>query len=629
LSDAVNTEPDPESHDVVDRASTSAGDSVDLRVLIGVGVFAFALRALYIWQAWSHPAVRIPVIDAEAYRARALQILEGDWLGEAVYYLDPLYPFFLALVYAVVPEDSIFVLFAQAALDACSAVLLMVVARRVFDGPTALVAGGIAATYSIFFYYSALLLKAPLMIFLMVAALHFVLRAADADRPARWIPAGIFLGLAALTRGNSLLFAPALGLWILIQGKGDLGRRWLSGILLAAGLLAAILPVSIRNYVVGDDLVLLNSQAGQNFYIGHFDGAQTGAYEAPPFLRPNPVFEESDFSNEARRRTGRDDMKPSEISNFWLKEGFAEITADPARFLVHSGKKILVLLNGYEIPDNASFDYFKREVGGLLALPLPGFAFVLPLAMAGLLLSYRRPLVIVLALFVVTYSAGIVLFFNLSRLRLPIVPALIILAAFAVVEGVRLFRVQAWKRLIAPVIALAIFIPITQLDLIDQNMGVRYVNMGVGYLTKSEGFWTSADFLLKAGQDDEAAPLVSQSFEYRRLAEEQFARALVESPNYARAARALRRSLVTGAILLEHLGRKDEFLMAARQLRKRYPRFVGSYVLLGKAHAAKGNIDAARGAFNQALRLEPGHAETIRELAALQAQSSTGSGSER
>ena len=70
-------------------------DAIDLRVLIGVGVFAFALRALYIAQAWSHPAVRIPVIDAEAYRARALQILEGDWLGDAVYYLDPLYPFFL------------------------------------------------------------------------------------------------------------------------------------------------------------------------------------------------------------------------------------------------------------------------------------------------------------------------------------------------------------------------------------------------------------------------------------------------------------------------------------------------------------------------------------------------------
>jgi len=624
LSDAAKSELDPESEEAFERAGSATRGSVDLRVLIGVGVFAFALRAIYIAQAWSHPAVRIPVIDAEAYRARALQILEGDWLGDAVYYLDPLYPFFLALVYAVVPEDSIYVLFAQAALDACSAVLLTVVARRVFDGPTAIVAGVIAATYSIFFYYSALLLKAPLMIFLMVAALYFVTRAADADRPSRWIPAGFFLGLAALTRGNSLLFAPALGLWILIQGQGDLARRWISGVLLAVGLLAAILPVSVRNYVVGDDLVLLNSQAGQNFYIGHFDGAQTGAYEAPPFLRPNPVFEESDFSNEARRRTGRDDMKPSEISNFWLKEGFAEISADPGRFLVHSGKKILVLLNGYEIPDNASFDYFRREVGGLLALPLPGFAFVLPLSIAGLILSYRRPLVVVLALFVVTYSAGIVLFFNLSRLRLPIVPALIILAAFAIVEGIRLYRARVFKKLIVPVLALVVFFPITQLDLIDQNLGVRYVNMGVGYLTKSEGFWAGADALRKAGKTEEAAPLVAASFEYRRLAEEQFARALVESPNYPRAARALRRSIVTGAVLLEHLGRKQEFLKAARQIQKRYPRFVGSYVLLGKANAGLGNIEAARGAFNQALRIEPGHAETVRELAALEAAAENG-----
>ena len=581
--------------------------------MVAVAVLAFGLRALYISQAWAHPAVRIPVIDAEAYRARALEILGGDWIGSAVYYLDPLYPFFLAAIYAVVPPDTIWVLLAQAALDTASVVMLMLLAQRVFDARTALVTGLLGATYSIFFYYDALLLKAPLMIFLMVTALFFVVRAADRDQPIAWLPAGFFLGLAALTRGNSLLFAPVLGLWIMALGKGATKRRLLSGIVLVIGLSAAILPGSVRNYVVGGDFVLLNSQGGQNFYIGHFEGNDSGAYAAPPFLRPNPVFEESDFAIEARRRSGLN-MTPSEISSFWLKEGLAAIAADPLRFVKHSGRKVLVLWNGYEIPDNASLDYFRREVGGVLRWPLPSYAVVLPLAMMGFLLSWRRPLVGVLALFVVSYSAGIVLFFNLSRLRLPIVPVLLVLAGYGLVEALRLMKARAWRNLALPGIVFLIFVGITQLDLIEQNIAVRYVNMGAGFLTRSESLWGEAERLREQGDEASARPLVEESFEYRVHAEQQFSRAREESPGYPRAMRAFRRSRATTAVLLAHLNRTEESLEVAQSITKEFPNFPGGHVLVGKAEMDLGRIEKARVAFEQALRLKPNHPEASKQL---------------
>ncbi|MEM9173846.1 MAG: glycosyltransferase family 39 protein, partial [Myxococcota bacterium] len=211
-------------------------------------VLAFVLRAGYARQVWPHPAIQLPVIDALAYRDRALEILDGDWLGDAVYYLDPLYPFFLAAVYLVVPPDSLGVLIAQAALDAASVGVVMAIAHRIRGETTALVAGLIAATYRPFFYYSAVLLKAPLMIFLVVAALYLVIRAADDDALWRWAPAGFLLGLAALTRGNSLLFAPALGLWILFAWNGTLCRRVLAVVVLGVGLMGAIGPVTARNW---------------------------------------------------------------------------------------------------------------------------------------------------------------------------------------------------------------------------------------------------------------------------------------------------------------------------------------------------------------------------------------------
>ena len=389
-----------------------------LRRLLFAAIFlvALALRVAYIVEIWPHPAAQLPILDAEAYREIALEIRAGDWLGDPVYYLDPLYPFFLAAIYAVVEPDTRGVLLAQALLDSITVLILMCVASRVFGDRTALVAGAIAASYSLFFYYAGLLQKEALMLFLLVSALALCLRAAENDRPRAWLPAGLLFGLAALTRGNSLLFAPALLAWIALAGGGTLRRRSFSALFFTAGVAAIILPVTLRNYVVGGDLVLLNSQAGQNFYIGNARANSSGAYLAPPFLRPNPEVEEQDFAAEARRRTDRDDLTPSQISSFWLREGLAEITADPVHFLRHLGKKLVVFANRYEIPDNSSFEFFQRDVSTLLNAPFPGWALVLPLAVAGSWLGRSRPLAWILMLFFASYTAGLLLFFNLSRI---------------------------------------------------------------------------------------------------------------------------------------------------------------------------------------------------------------------
>ena len=80
-------------------------------------------------------------------------------------------------------------------------------------------------------------------------------------------------------------------------------------VLFALGIILVISPVTIRNWVVGRDLVLLTSQAGQNFYIGNNPRA-SGFFEHPDRIRLNPRFEEEDFRQEALRLTGRRDMKP-------------------------------------------------------------------------------------------------------------------------------------------------------------------------------------------------------------------------------------------------------------------------------------------------------------------------------
>jgi 4-amino-4-deoxy-L-arabinose transferase-like glycosyltransferase len=573
-------------------------------VILAIGLVALFLRVIYIIEIWPNPVARLPMIDAEAYRTRALEILGGDWLGASVYYLDPLYPFFLAALYAIIPPDSMGILIAQAFLDSLSVMLIMLIARRVFDDRTALIAGVIAASYKLFFYYDGLLLKAPLMIFLMVSALYLVTRAADQARVRAWFPAGLLVGLAALTRGNSLLFAPGLLIWLVGFGQGTRRVRLVSALVFGLGLAAVILPVTLRNYVVGDDVVLLNSQAGQNFYIGNFHANDTGAYLAPPFLRPNPKVEEADFKNEAQRISGRE-MKPSEVSNFWLRRGVEEIASDPSRFIKHTFRKAIVFLNHYEIPDNSSYEYYQLHVSKMLNLPFPSFAWILPLGLCGMFLSRKRPLPVVLIIFFFSYASGLLLFFNLSRMRLPVVPVVILFAAFFLGHLWTLVRNRELKQLVAPGLALAVLYPITLMDIIHEEMSVRYYNQATGFLTLSKQRWSEGNAFANKGDNVSSGRSYAESFRQRSLADKELLRGLEEFPNYGRLQTALRASMVKRVIQLENLGLNEQALEHALRLTRVFDRFSEGHLRLGSAYERLGRRKFAGKQYLRALELEP------------------------
>ena len=199
--------------------------------------FAAALRAAYVASVASEPSVRYPLLDALAYHEWALTIQAGDWLGDRVYYQDPFYPFFLAGLYTLFGAGSIGVLFAQCALDAASVVLLYATALRLFGFVPALVAGVIASGYAVFLFYVALLLKAPLLLFLFNLAFFLLVRATEKRSLCGWLAAGLALGLASLTRGNALLFVPLLLLWIAMDRESSRRSRLVNAAAVSAGIL--------------------------------------------------------------------------------------------------------------------------------------------------------------------------------------------------------------------------------------------------------------------------------------------------------------------------------------------------------------------------------------------------------
>ncbi len=574
---------------------------------------AAALRAAYVASVADEPSVRYPSLDALAYHRWALAIQEGEWLGDRIYYQDPIYPFFLAGLYTLFGAGSIGVLFAQCALDAASVVLLYATALTLFGFVPALVAGVIASGYVVFLFYVALLLKAPLLLFLFNLAFYLLVRAATGRDLRWWLAAGLALGLAFLARSNAMLFVPLLLLWIALDRESPQRRRLGNAAAVSAGILLALAPVTLRNYAVGGDLVVLNSQGGQNFYIGNFRGNDSGTYRKPPFLRASPRHEEEDFKREAEQATGRK-MTPSEVSSYWWRRGLEEIRADPGHFLRHTLRKLRLLVNHHELADNYSFNFVAEAGAPMLRWPLPSYAALFPLALCGAVFARRRRGVVLLLAFWFAYAASLLMFFNLSRLRLPLVPLVIVFGAFALVQIAQRLRARQLRAAVPALLFLLLAYPVVYADVVPDRQGNLYINLAVRHTAVASEHQRRATDLLERGEELAALDALELARDERAQAEKSYRRGLEKMPHNPQIHEGLRGLVIIRIRNLVQLKQYGRAVLVAEQLTRAYPSHAPGYAWLGLAHAQLGHRDKSTKALERALELDPENTRARREL---------------
>lgn len=600
-----------------EEEATDAGDRRALSTGAALFVLAAVLRLAHVWSVSASPSVRYPMVDSRAYYERAMAIMAGDWLGDRVAFQAPIYPYLVAGVYSVFGMDSVALLVLQALLGAATVACIYFIAWHAFDERCALLAGLLAAGYKVFFFYEALLLKPALTVFLITAALLLALRADETRAARHWIGAGAMLGFAILTRGNFLLFVPVLLVWIgLHRGRSTRDRLGACAGLLA-GVALFVAPMTIRNYVVGDDVVLTTSQAGVNFYLGNYRGNATGRYASPGFLTPLPVTEERLFEMEAERRTGRT-LKPSEQSRFWFREGLSEIAADPGHFVRHTGRKIQLFLNDYEIPDNQSYYFFREHVAPVLRLPLPTYGAIVPLALVGVFFVGRGREGVLLLLFLATYAGSVILFYVMSRYRMPAVPILLIFAARGALGIFDSVRARAWVRVVPALLALAVLYPWVHATVADDDFSVIRVNLGIHHLHRAEKRWAEAELRREAGEVGEAEALALEAVALESAAEEELRLGAELDPGNRVIHRRLGGLLVSRIERLHAEGRYEEALVHADQLATSYPRQAQAQLLLGITLRHLGRDAGAKLAFRRALLVEPDHPEALEALRTLE-----------
>lgn len=232
-------------------------------------LIAFALRlALVI-------GFPLPAGDESRYTVPAINMLAGHGFSPDVRppilpgeHTMPLYPLFIAGVYAVFGEHNVAVRIAQSVIDLITCLLMAFVSlnlaapsSRRSAAMSSLIIYGCLSWFTLF--WTRYILTETLAIFLTMLAVTMSITALR-NGPWRWLFVGAICGLAVLTRADSVLLVLAFCLFLTVQIARRRSSASVAGFLLFCSAIPLVLaPWIVRNYLVLEKFQPLASEFGR------------------------------------------------------------------------------------------------------------------------------------------------------------------------------------------------------------------------------------------------------------------------------------------------------------------------------------------------------------------------------
>jgi Tfp pilus assembly protein PilF len=384
---------------------------------VAVFVAAFAVRVLVASEGWGKvPLLRSPVVDGAEYVIRGAQVADGQFWPTKMEIHPPLYGWFVGGIFAVFGRATFWLYIAQAALGACTALLLWTWTRALAGPRAAAIAGALAAFAWPLVSHEAQVSAAGVTAFFVASALAASEWAAR-GRPSRALAPGVLVGLAALAHGLCLAFTLILLVPLLSRSR--------QGVLAATiGLVAAVVPplsVCARNSALTDGAFALQSNIGLNMWIGNNEGAN-----GYPNLVQGPPYEEP-----VARAWNAGALTTSEQDRYFRAELLRWIGAHPFRWLGLCGRKALATWSNADV-DSSMDSGILRKALALDALAFVRWGWLAGLALPGaILLARRRDRRALLAAAAVAAFVPLVLLVTSARYRVPCVLLLVPAAAAA------------------------------------------------------------------------------------------------------------------------------------------------------------------------------------------------------
>ncbi len=366
----------------------------------------------------------------------------------------PIYPYFLLTVYYFFGQNLLIARLMQAVTGAITSVIVFKTGEVMFNRRTGVMAGWLYAGYTASWALGDMLLSENLFTLLMLISVYFMIKIAAASSPmgnyfsssggggdfsppaavmlenppaiSPWIIfwAGIFAGLAALTRTSFTPFIPFVLISIVIL-KFKSPKIVSRFALMTLIFLLTVLPWMLRNYYT-HGVFTMNPKSGSDFYLYNHSGLK---YIINNYEDTSLIIEQEGWkwSEVEKGRRG------SQLAVEWIK-------SHPLLFIA-KGCRMMMNIWGFDR------DYLWWYIAGiygrdpvwLLALlaGLTNIAYIIiaPLAIAGFFISKPLkdnlliPTLVIACLHFVSFAV-----YGFSRHRFPFVALIIVWAAYAILN---------------------------------------------------------------------------------------------------------------------------------------------------------------------------------------------------
>ena len=252
---------------------------------------------------------------------------------------------------------------------------------------------------------------------------------------------------------------------------------------------------------------------------------------------------------------------------------------------------------------------------------LPSFGLLLPLAACGAVFARRRRPALLLLGFALAYGASLLVFFNLSRLRLPIVPLVIAFGCFGLLEIASRLRRQQLRAAAPALFFLLLAYPVVYADVATDAPSIRHFNLGERHKAVSFEHQRRAVDFSQSGDEPAAREALREARKERERAEQSYRRGLEVDPNSPRLRHGLRDLLVIQITNHHRLKQYTQALPVAEELTREYPSHAPGHAWLGTVYARLGRTEAATRALERALEIDPRNQRARRELFLLRRRS--------
>lgn len=395
--------------------------------LLVLFLLASFLRILYAFYIKGN----IPVNDAAGFDLLGLNIWKyGEYafqLGTPTARRPPIYPLFLSGVYFLFGHSYLAVRIIQSIIGGLTCLVIYFIGKKTVNKNVGFIAATISVFYPFFIYYTGYLLVETLFTFLLAVAVYWLIISAEKPDWRNLALSGIFTGLAALCKPTAFAFLPfsVLGFLVIMGIRKVSTYRNIAFFLIF--FIITLSPWVSRNYIVFKRIIPSATHLGSALLDGSLLSDAQHQWRMEQEEQTNPILLKGKELNEIER------------NDYYTKEALTFIKQNPKYMMKLAVWKFFKFWRLY--PHTETIYTYEHSKTLLILISLLSYGILLPFSIVGIIFSINNWKQF-------TFFYGLIASFTMIHLivwsqiryRLPIIPYMIVFAAFSlnfIIEKVR------------------------------------------------------------------------------------------------------------------------------------------------------------------------------------------------